>query len=74
MSFYDPVTYGARANGKSVDTLAIQKAIDDAYSHGGGTVVFPAGKSFVSGSLVIKSNVFLHVEQGALLKCSTVSR
>lgn len=73
MPQYDPSSYGAKADGATVDTKAIQEAIDDAYQNGGGTVVFKSGLKYISGSLVLKSNVFLEMEPGSLLKASTVS-
>lgn len=72
MSFFDPITHGAKADGKVLDTKAIQAAIDEAHANGGGTVLFRSGKTYLSGSLVVKSNVWLHVEQGSLLQASPV--
>src|SRR5581483_822912 len=40
---YNPKTYGAAGNGKTLDTAAIQKAIDAANAAGGGVVYFPSG-------------------------------
>lgn len=73
MSFFDPIEFGAKADGSTSDTRAIQSAVDAAFNNGGGIVLFRSGKTYVSGSLVLKSNVTLHLEQGSLLKCSTVS-
>lgn len=58
--------YGAVAGGETLNTAAIQKAIDTASTSGGGTVVIPAGK-FLSGSIFLKSGVGLHLEEGAVL-------
>ncbi|WP_168121718.1 glycosyl hydrolase family 28 protein [Paenibacillus sp. HB172176] len=63
---YDVKQYGAIADGKTVDTKAIQKAIDDCYEAGGGCVVL-AGGTFVSGTLFLKSNVYLQVNSSAVL-------
>jgi hypothetical protein len=53
-------------------TRAIQAAIDDCGAHaGGGTVVVPAGLTFVSGSLFLRSNITLRVEAGATLLGAT---
>ena len=49
---------------------AIQSAIDAASAQGGGTVVVPAGQSFMTGSVVLKSRVRLHLEHGATLLAS----
>ena len=73
MSYFDPIQYGAVADGKNLDTKSIQSAIDAAETNGGGTVLFKAGKVYLSGSLVLKSNVFFYMEQGSLLQCSHVS-
>ncbi len=63
---WDPYDFGAKADGKAIDTKAIQAAIDKCYSIGGGRVVLHNG-TFVSGTIILKSNVCLHVEAGATL-------
>lgn len=62
--------FGAVADDATVNTKAIQAAIDKAAAGGGGTVVVPEGV-FVSGALFFKPKVNLRVEKGAVLKCST---
>lgn len=62
--------YGAKADGKTLNTIAIQKAIDVAFKNKGGCVVFPKGK-FLSGSIQMKTNVSLRLEEGAVLLGST---
>lgn len=62
--------FGAVADGKTVNTLAIQAAIDACHANGGGRVVIPAG-TYVTGSLFLRSHVELHLEQGAKLIAST---
>ena len=57
---------GAVGDGKALETAAIQKAVDAVHSAGGGTVYFPAGK-YLSGTILLKSNVALHLERGAVL-------
>ena len=59
-------TYGAKADGTTKDTKAIQAAIDACASAGGGTVQL-AGGTFVSGPIVLKSNVTLDIAKGATL-------
>lgn len=59
-------TYGAKADGATKDTKAIQAAIDDCASAGGGTVQL-AGGTFLSGPIVLKSNVTLDIAKGATL-------
>jgi len=68
---YNITGYGAIADGKSNNTTAIQKAIDEASAHGGGMVLVPAGK-FVTGVIHIKSNVELHLDKDAFLLGSPV--
>jgi len=60
---------GARADGVTKDTVAIQKAIDTCASKGGGTVVLQGG-TFLSGPLDLRSHVDLSVAKGTLLKAS----
>jgi len=57
--------FGAKADGKTVNTEAIQKAIDQCAKISG-TVIIPQGK-FVSGTIYLKSNVTLYLEKGAML-------
>lgn len=63
---YDVRTFGAKGDGKTLDTRAINQAIDAAATAGGGTVVFPAG-TYVSISIRLKSNITLQLDQGATL-------
>ena len=58
--------FGATGDGKSLDTAAINKAIEAAAAAGGGTVLFPAG-NYLSYSIRLKSHVTLHLEQGATI-------
>lgn len=64
---YNITAYGAKGDGKTLNTAAIQAAIDACTKDKGGTVLIPAG-DFISGTLELKSNVTLHVSaQGRLL-------
>jgi alpha-L-rhamnosidase len=62
--------FGAVAHETSINTRSIQAAIDHLAGQGGGTVVVPRG-IFVSGALFLKPKVDLHLDKGAVLKCST---
>jgi polygalacturonase len=53
--------FGAIGDGITKDTKSIQDAIDHCSNDGGGTVIIPNG-NFLSGTLVVKSNVNLHLE------------
>jgi polygalacturonase len=66
---YDVRSFGATGDGATLDTAAINKAIDAASAAGGGTVVFPAG-SYLSGSIHLKSHVALYLGQGATIVAS----
>lgn len=61
--------FGAKGDGMSLDTKAIQSAIDSAASVGGGTVSLPAG-TYLTGSLWLRDNIELHLDAGAVIKGS----
>jgi hypothetical protein len=63
---FDPREFGALGDGRTLDTVAIQRAIDACASAGGGTVVLHGG-AFLSGTLVLKSHVDLRLERGTRL-------
>jgi polygalacturonase len=67
---FDVKTFGAKADGKSADRDAINKAIEAAAAAGGGTVYFPAG-TYLTGSIRLKSNITLQFERGARLEASS---
>ncbi|MBM6991671.1 MAG: glycoside hydrolase family 28 protein [Prevotella sp.] len=63
---YNVRDFGAKGDGRTLDSWAINAAIDTAVAHGGGKVVLPAG-TYLSGSVRMKSNIELHLEAGAVL-------
>ena len=65
-SFFDVRSFGASGNGKTIDTPAINAAIEAAAAAGGGTVVFPAG-TYVCFSIHLRSFVALFLQQGATI-------
>lgn len=60
------LNYGASPDGKTMNTTAIQRAIDDAFHAGGGMVYVPPG-TFLTGSIELKSRITLYFEAGATL-------
>lgn len=67
---YNILDYGAKADGKTLNTSSIQAAINACKTNGGGTVLIPAGR-FVTGTLFLGSNLDLHLSPGAVLLGST---
>ena len=64
--FFDVKNSGAAGDGKTLDTAAINRAIHACHAAGGG-VVYMAGGSYLSGTVVLKSNVTLYLEADATL-------
>ncbi len=62
----DPAKFGAKADGVTKDTKAIQAAIDDCASKGGGTVSLNKG-TYLSAPIVLKDNITLDVATGSVL-------
>ncbi len=58
--------FGATGDGTTKDTLALQQALDRCNLLGGGEVLVPAG-NYLSGSLVLRSNTVLRIDDGASL-------
>jgi polygalacturonase len=63
---FDVRKFGATGDGKSLDTIAVNRAIEAAAAAGGGVVLFPAG-SYLCFSIRLKSQVHLLLEQGCAL-------
>ena len=64
--FYNVLDYGAKGDGKTKNTEAINAAIDAAAENGGGTVFFPAG-DYLSYTIRLRNRTTLHLDQGAVL-------
>lgn len=67
---YDIRAYGAVGDGQTLNTRAVQAAIDACHAEGGGTVVVAQGR-YVIGTIYLKSWVILHIQAGAALLGST---
>ncbi len=65
----DVKRYGAKADGKTMTTKVIQKAIDKVSAAGGGRVILSGG-TFLSGPIELKSGVELHIDADAVLLAS----
>ena len=61
---YNVMDFGAKGDGKVLDSPAINAAIEEAVRNGGGQVLLPAG-TYLSGSIRLKSNIDLHLAAGA---------
>ncbi len=61
--------FGACADGRTINTRAIQAALDACGTNGGGTVIVPAG-CFVTGTLWLRDHVEFHLQSGAVLMAS----
>jgi polygalacturonase len=64
--FYDVRTFGAAGDGKTLDTPAINRAIEAAAAAGGGTVLLPAG-TYLCYSIRLKSSTSLYLDHGATI-------
>lgn len=67
---FDVREYGAKGDGVTLDTGAVQKAIDVCHENAGGQVYFGPGR-YLSGTIFVKSNVRLYFDLGAVLLGST---
>lgn len=63
-ALYNVKDFGAKADGTTIDSPAINQAIEEASRQGGGTVVLPAG-DYACYSIRLKSNIHLYLEPGA---------
>ena len=68
---WDVVNFGAKGDGRTLDTVAVQVAINTCSGTGGGVVYFPARGNFLIGTIYLRSKVTLHVEAGAQITGSS---
>lgn len=66
---FSVIDNGAKGDGQTNDTKAIQATIDKVAAKGGGTVLFPAGQ-YVSGTITLKDYVVLRFETGSIMQGS----
>jgi len=67
---YKASLFGIKSNGTTLNTTSIQKAIDYIHEKGGGQLVFYVGR-YLTGTIHLKSNVKIRLEEGAILVGST---
>ncbi len=71
--FYDVRLFGATGDGKTLDTPAINRAIESIAASGGGTLFFAAG-TYLSYSIRLKSKVSLYLDAGAVILAADVPK
>ncbi len=69
---YNVKDFGAKGDDKTIDSPAINRAIEAASQAGGGTVFFPAG-TYLSYSIRLSNNIHLYLDEGAVLKAARPS-
>ena len=67
---FDVREFGAKGNGKTLDTMAIQKALDECGNAGGGIVRFPVG-TYLSKPIFLHSQMTLRLDAGAILQATS---
>lgn len=67
VSIYNVLDFNAVGDGITDDAHAIQNAIDYCTTHGGGTILFPAGHTFLCGPIHLGSDVELHFQPNSCL-------
>ncbi len=70
-TFFDARTFGATGDGKTLDTSALNTAIETISAKGGGTLYFPAG-TYLCYSIRMKSLVSLYLDAGATILAADV--
>jgi polygalacturonase len=63
---YNASMFGIKSNGTAMNTTSIQKGIDFISENGGGRLVFYVGR-YLTGTIYLKSNVTIQLEEGAIL-------
>jgi len=63
---FDVRSYGAKGDGINLDTRSFQAAVDKAFNNGGGTVEVSPG-TYLTGTVVLKDNVSVHLQPGSVI-------
>ncbi len=66
MKEYNILNFGAKADGKTLNSAALQKTVDLCAEEGGGKIVFPKGE-YVLGTVFLKSNIHIVLEKDAII-------
>ena len=61
--------FGAKGDGRTLDTAAIQKALDECGNAGGGTVQFPSG-TYLSKPITLRTRTTMQIDDGAVIKAT----
>ena len=64
--WYNIKDFGAKGDGKTIDTATINAAIEEAVKNGGGTIFFPAG-NYLSFSIHLQNNISLYLDPCLLI-------
>jgi polygalacturonase len=67
---FNVLDFGLRGDGKTMNTVAVQKLIDGCSNSGGGTLFFPPG-NYLTGSFRLKDNVNVYLSPGAKIRGSS---
>lgn len=67
---FNVLDFGAKGDAATDDTAAVQKAVEACVANGGGRVLLPGGKTFLTGAITLGSGVDFHLARGAVLKGS----
>jgi len=69
-AIFNVLDYGALGNGTNDDTTGVQSAVDACARSGGGQVLLPSGRTFLTGAVTLRSGVDFRVDNGSVLKGS----